>query len=75
MSTGFGGSNPLVTLSNDRFQAPYELSEIGYNAKAFLRLRAAVRAHRPDIIYERFSLFLLAGLWMHVSPVFQCCWK
>ena len=66
MSTGFGGSNPLVDRIKRSFPgALYELSEIGYNAKAFLRLRAAVRAHRPDIIYERFSLFLLAGLWMH----------
>jgi glycosyltransferase involved in cell wall biosynthesis len=66
MATGFGGSNSLV----DRIKrllpgAVYELLEIGYNAKAFLRLRAAVRAHRPDIIYERFSLFLFAGLFMH----------
>jgi hypothetical protein len=65
MATGFGGSNPLV----DRIKrllpcAVYELLEIGYNAKAFLRLHAAVRAHRPDIIYERFSLFLFAGVWV-----------
>jgi glycosyltransferase involved in cell wall biosynthesis len=66
MATGFGGSNSLV----DRIKrllpgAVYELLEIGYNAKAFLRLRAAVRTHRPDIIYERFGLFLFAGLLMH----------
>jgi glycosyltransferase involved in cell wall biosynthesis len=66
MATGFGGSNPFV----DRIKrwipgALYELLEVAYNAKAFLRLRAAVRAQRPDVIYERFSLFLFAGLWMH----------
>ena len=65
MATGFGGSNPIV----DRIKqflpgAVYELLEIGYNAKAFWRLSAAMRAHCPDIIYERFSLFLFAGLWM-----------
>jgi glycosyltransferase involved in cell wall biosynthesis len=66
MATGFGGSNPLVDRIKRLFPgALYELLEVAYNAKAFLRLRAAVRAHRPDIIYERFSLFLLAGLWMH----------
>ena len=32
--------------------------------KAFLRLRAAVSAFKPDVIYERFSLFLFAGLWL-----------
>jgi glycosyltransferase involved in cell wall biosynthesis len=66
MATGFGGSNPLVDRIKRLFPGTiYELLEIGYNAKAFLRLRAAVRAHRPDIIYERFSLFLFAGLWIH----------
>jgi glycosyltransferase involved in cell wall biosynthesis len=64
-ATAFGGSNPLV----DRIKrlipgALYELLEIAYSVKAFLRLRAAVRAHRPDLIYERFSLFLFAGIWM-----------
>ncbi len=33
--------------------------------KAWLRLRAAALAFRPDVIYERFSLFLFAGLWLH----------
>jgi glycosyltransferase involved in cell wall biosynthesis len=65
MATAFGGSNPLV----DRIKrlipgALYELLEIAYSVKAFLRLRAAVRTHRPDVIYERFSLFLFAGIWM-----------
>jgi glycosyltransferase involved in cell wall biosynthesis len=64
-ATAFGGSNPLV----DRIKrlipgALYELLEIAYSVKAFLRLRAAVRTHRPDVMYERFSLFLFAGIWM-----------
>jgi glycosyltransferase involved in cell wall biosynthesis len=64
-ATGFGGSSSLV----DRIKrmlpgAVYELLEIAYNVKAYLRLRAAVKAFKPDIIYERFSLFLFAGLWM-----------
>jgi glycosyltransferase involved in cell wall biosynthesis len=62
MATEFGGSSPLV----DRIKRAipgwlYEVLEIAYNAKAFLRLEAAVRRHRPDAIYERFSLFLFAG--------------
>ncbi len=64
-ATGFGGSSPSV----DRIKrsipgALFEALEIAYNVKAFLRLRAAVRSHRPDVIYERFSLFLLAGAWL-----------
>jgi glycosyltransferase involved in cell wall biosynthesis len=64
-TTEFGGSNRFVD-SIKRFipAAVYELLEIAYNIKAFLRLRAAVRRHRPDVIYERFSLFLFAGVWM-----------
>lgn len=65
MATQFGGSS----LSVDRIKrslpgALYELLEVAYSATAFLRLRSAVRAHRPDVIYERFSLFLFAGIWM-----------
>ena len=61
----FGSSNSAV----DRIKALipawlYEPLEIVYNLKTFLRLRAAVRIHRPDIIYERFSLYLFAGVWV-----------
>src|ERR1700728_3807993 len=64
-TTEFGGSSPFV----DRIKrlipgALYELLEVAYSVKAFLRLRAAVRLHRPDVIYERFSLFLFAGAWL-----------
>src|SRR5215813_9037015 len=64
-ATGFGGSSSLV----DRIKrmlpgAVYELLEVAYNVKAFFRLRAAIKAFKPDVIYERFSLFLFAGLWM-----------
>lgn len=63
--TEFGASSRLV----DRIKAIlpgalYELLEIVYNIKAYFRLRAAVRDFKPDIIYERFSLFLFAGIWV-----------
>ena len=65
MRTGFGGSNPLVDRIKQSIpKALYELLEVAYNLKAFLRLRAAVQVHRPDVIYERFSLFLFAGIWV-----------
>ncbi len=61
-ATGFGGSSPRVErIKRSIPTALFEALEIAYNVKAFLRLRAAVRLHRPDVIYERFSLFLLAG--------------
>src|SRR5882724_7448764 len=63
ITTGFGGSNRLVDLIKRSIPASlYELLEVAYSVRAFLRLRAAVRAHRPDVIYERFSLFLFAGI-------------
>ncbi|PPQ38174.1 glycosyltransferase family 4 protein [Rhodopila globiformis] len=64
-ATAFGGSNPLVDRIKQAIPgALYELLEVAYNLKALLRLRAAVRRHRPDVIYERFSLFLFAGIWV-----------
>ena len=64
-TVGFGGSNKHVDRIKRLIPAAlYELMEIGYNATAFIRLYKAVRAHRPDIIYERFSLFLFAGIWV-----------
>lgn len=63
--TGFGGSSGLVdAIKRNMPGAAYEMLEIAYSLRAFLRLWAAVRVHRPDVIYERFSLFLFAGLWV-----------
>lgn len=64
-STEFGSSSRLID-SIKRFipAALYELLEIGYNVRAFARLWSAVRTHRPDALYERFSLFLFAGVWV-----------
>ena len=64
-ATEFGSSDRLIDAVKHFVPAAlYEVLEIAYNIKAFLRLRAAVRRHRPEVIYERFSLFLFAGLWM-----------
>ena len=64
-ATRFGGGLGLVQWIKDTLPASlYELIEIAYNLPAFIRLVRAVRANRPDVIYERFSLFLLAGIWV-----------
>lgn len=44
--------------------ALYEAMEVLYNLPAFWRLWKAWRALRPDVIYERYNLFLLAGAWL-----------
>ncbi len=63
--TGFGGSNPLIDkIKQSLPAAAFELLEVGYNVPAFIRLWRAVREHKPDVIYERFSLLLFAGVWV-----------
>jgi glycosyltransferase involved in cell wall biosynthesis len=43
-------------------KAVYEVMEFAYNAIAYRKLMAAAHEFRPDVIYERYNLFLLAGL-------------
>ncbi len=41
----------------------YELAELTYSWVAYRRLAAAIKVDRPDGIYERYNLYLLAGVW------------
>jgi len=41
----------------------YELAEMAYSWVAYRRLADAVKVDRPDGIYERYNLYLLAGVW------------
>ncbi len=43
-------------------KALYECLEIGYSLVAYARLARAIREFQPDVIYERYNLYLLAGL-------------
>ncbi len=61
-----GGSGGLEKLA-DRLRAilpaaAFELLELAYNIPAYRRLKREAEAFRPDILYERNNLFLLAGL-------------
>lgn len=40
-----------------------ELLEFGYSFLDFYKLRKAIKTHRPDVIYERYNLFLPSGIW------------
>jgi glycosyltransferase involved in cell wall biosynthesis len=66
-----GGNNRLEALADllRRVLPPaaFELLELAYNIPAFLRLRAAAKAFSPDLLYERYNLFLLAGLMLRRS--------
>lgn len=43
-------------------KALYELMELAYSLVAYRKIIAAAREFKPDAIYERYNLFLLAGL-------------
>ena len=42
----------------------YEILEFSYSFWAYVRLRAAIRQHKPDCIYERCNLFQVGGAWV-----------
>src|SRR4051812_13471833 len=45
-------------------RAAYELLECAYSLLAYRRLAAAAREFSPDFIYERYNLFLFAGVML-----------
>lgn len=59
----FGGETRLVArLKSSLPKALYELLELGYSVLDFVKLAAALRAFRPDVIYERYNLFFPSGV-------------
>lgn len=65
-NASFGSdAGPIAWLKQAIPGSLYEVLEFAYNIPAFWRLAKACRTLRPDILYERYSLFLLAGLWLH----------
>lgn len=58
----FGGESGVVsTIRSWLPRWTGELGEIAYNMQALWRLRRAHRRFRPDVIYERYNLYFLAG--------------
>ncbi len=41
----------------------YELAELAYSFVAYRRLQGKIAAFKPHGIYERYNLYLLAGVW------------
>lgn len=64
-STAFGSDAGAVALLK-RFMPKftYELMELAYSVIAYRRLAKAVEEHKPDCLYERYNLFLPAGIWL-----------
>ncbi|WP_218926938.1 hypothetical protein, partial [Bacillus sp. AFS088145] len=42
----------------------FELLELAYNLVTLALLSSAIRRLRPQLIYERYSLFLFATVWL-----------
>jgi len=58
----FGAESRLVAWIRARLPAAVgEFAEVAYNGPAYRRLRRAAGPFRPDIIYERYNLYYLAG--------------
>lgn len=61
----FGSGAGFVDLLKAKLPgALYEIAEFCYSFVAYRKLAAACRQHEPDFLYERYSLFLLAGRWL-----------
>ena len=58
-------TNITATLKRLIPGAVYELLELTYTVIAYRRLREAYLRHKPDVLYERYNLHLLAGVWLH----------
>jgi glycosyltransferase involved in cell wall biosynthesis len=60
-----GGGSPgwVGRLKTWLPKALYELAELGYSLVAYRRLSRLIAAERPAAIYERYNLYLLAGIW------------
>lgn len=57
-----GGWVSAVRAKMPRFIS--ELLEFAYTFLVFFKLVKAIRQHRPDVIYERYNLYLPAGIWV-----------
>lgn len=57
-------SRLLSALASRAPEWLFELSELLYNLVAWWRLRARLQRDDPAWIYERYSLFLFAGVWL-----------
>ncbi len=63
--SGFGGESRMVAILRRLLPGFLgELAELAYNVPAYLRLRRAWAAFRPDFVYERCNLYFLAGAWL-----------
>lgn len=60
----FGSEGGIVKLLKQYIPKYfYELVELTYAIYVYYKLVKAIYKHRPDVIYERYNLYLPAGIW------------
>lgn len=64
-ATAFGSGGGMVGWVRRLLPRPLcEVLELAYSLPAYARLARAWVRHRPDVLYERYNLHLLAGSWL-----------
>lgn len=58
------GLRRLVEFTKKLPPFAFEVFEMAYNLVIIFRLSARVRAEEAELIYERYSLFMVAGVWL-----------
>jgi len=62
-SEAFGADAGWVAMLKERLPgAAYELLEFGYALHDYRKIRRAIAEFQPDLIYERYNLFLPSGI-------------
>jgi hypothetical protein len=65
----FGAQAPKFVLFRLVLLASaYEILEVCYNVPAFCRLAMAYWRFRPDLIYDRYNLFMVSGILLSKVP-------
>ena len=61
----FGFDGGLISLMKSYVpKFLYEILEFSYSFYAYKKLASAVKKHKPDVIYERYNIFMPAGVWI-----------
>lgn len=63
--SSLGEENRFLSLLRSVLpQFALEALEFLYGIRAYFKLKAAYKKHKPDVLYERYNLFLPAGSWL-----------
>ena len=63
-SDNFGSDGGIVPFLKKYIpQVLYELLELSYSIYDFIKLIITIVQFKPDVIYERYNLFFISGIW------------